>query len=108
VIVIVVSWVPMVLFAIRGWGKPPARLRGAGVKAIGRADTAHPMDSLMDGLREYPPNEVVMLPDRETNWESAARMAERIRDEVGLPVTTIEASSPGDLSQKDAEKRSPR
>src|SRR5680860_513674 len=79
VIVIVVSWVPMVLFAIRGWGKPPARLRGAGVKAIGRADIAHPMDSLMDGLREYPPNEVVMLPDRETNWESAARMAERIR-----------------------------
>jgi hypothetical protein len=49
-----------------------------------------------------------MLPDRETNWESAARMAERIRDEVGLPVTTIEASSPGDLSQKDAENRSPR
>ncbi|MGE4121641.1 MAG: hypothetical protein AB7F97_09135 [Solirubrobacterales bacterium] len=170
-IVIVVSWVPMVLFAIRGWGKPPARLRmeippegprhrvlvianqgledealcdevcrrtartateamivapvvasshlaeladdvdremevaqrrveaalarlrGAGVIADGRADIAHPMDSLMDGLREYPPNEVVMLPDRETSWESAARMAERVRAEVGLPVTTIDASA---------------
>jgi hypothetical protein len=170
-IVIVVSWIPMVLFAIRGWGKPPprlqmeippegprhrvlvianqgledealcdevcrrtartateamivapvvahsplaelsddvdrelevaeqrveralARLRGAGVKADGRADIAHPMDSLMDGLREYPPNEVVMLPDREMNWDPATRMAERVRDEVGLPVTAIGPSS---------------
>lgn len=169
-LVIVVSFIPMVLFAIRGWGRPPThlemevpregprhrvlvianqgledealcdeicrrtdrtateamivapvvahsrlaelsddvdremevaerrlrtaleRLRDAGVKVEGRADIAHPMDSLMDGLREYPPNEVVMLPDRETDWGSAAEMGERVREEIGLPVTMVEAA----------------
>ena len=170
-IVIVVSWAPMVLFAIQGWGRPPTRLslevapkgprhrvlvvanqgledkafcdeicrrtartetetmiiapvvahsplgelsddvdrerelaeqrlqtaleklRRAGVAAEGRVDLAHPNESLLDGLREYPPNEVVILPDRETNWAAAAEMAGRVRDEVGLPVTTIAASA---------------
>lgn len=170
-IVIVVSWVPMFLFAIREWGRPPARLRvqtppegprhrvlvianqgledtalcdevcqrtartqteamivapvvahsrlaelsddvdrevqvaerrlegalrrlrDAGVKAEGRTDIAHPTDSLMDGLREYPPNEVVMLPDRETSWEPAAELAARVREEAGLPVTTVGSSA---------------
>jgi len=176
-IVIVVSWVPMVLFAIRGWGRPPAplevevppkgprhrvlvianrgleddalcdevcrrrahtateamivapvvassrlaelsddvdsemevaegrlqgalrRLRDAGVKADGRADISPPLDSLMDGLREYPPNEVVMLPDREIDWEAATEMADRVRREVGLPVTAVAPSArPSDSS----------
>lgn len=66
------------------------RLREAGVKAEGRADIAHPMESLMDGLREYPPNEVVMLPDRETDWGSATEMGKRVREEIGLPVTAVE------------------
>jgi hypothetical protein len=95
-IVIVVSWVPMVIFAIRGWGKPPAPLRvevppeGPRHRVLGIAKT----DSLMDGLREYPPNEVVMMPDRETSWDAAAEMASRVREEVGLPVTTIDAWVP--------------
>jgi hypothetical protein len=46
----------------------------------------------MDGLLAYPPNEVVMLPDREMNWDPATRMAERVRDEVGLPVTAVGSS----------------
>lgn len=169
-IVIVVSWVPMVIFAIRGWGRPPARLRmevppegprhrvlvvanqgledealcdevcrraartvteamivapvvassplhelsddvdrerevaerrlhgalrrlrAAGVDAQGRADIARPMDSLMDGLREYPPNEVVMLPGGEPGWEDAGGLAERVRAETGLPVTAVNGS----------------
>jgi hypothetical protein len=170
-VVIVVSWVPMVLFAIRGWGRPPARLRidvppegprhrvlvianrgledealcdevcrrtartateamivapvvassplrelsddvdremevaqrrlsnalerlhAEGVQADGRVDTAHPMDSLMDGLREYPPNEVVMLPGGEAGWDAAGDLAERVRAETGLPVTAVNDTS---------------
>ena len=170
-IVIVVSWIPMVLFAIRGWGRPPAhlemavvpdegprhrvlvianqgledealcdeicrrtdrtateamivapvvahsrlaeladdvdreievaeqrleaalgKLRDAGVNVAGRADIAHPMESLMDGLREYPPNEVLLLPDRETDWGSTVEMGERVRKEIGLPVTMLESA----------------
>ena len=48
-------------------------LSAAGVQASGRADIAEPMDSLLDGLREFPPNEVVMLSGGEARWESAAR-----------------------------------
>ncbi|HEX6228926.1 MAG TPA: hypothetical protein VFZ41_05625 [Solirubrobacterales bacterium] len=166
-IVIVAAWIPMVLFAIQGRGKPPGRLevtvpeegplhrvlvianqgledpalcaevcrrsdrtsteamilapvvassplaelsddvdremgvarrrldaalqslRGEGVKANGRADIANPMESLLDGLREFPPNEILMLPDREARWDSATDLAERVRAEVGLPVTAI-------------------
>ena len=168
--VIVVSWIPMFLFAIRGWGRPPTRLRmeippegprhrvlvianqgledealcdevcrrtartateamivapvvassplhelsddvdreieiargrlsGAldrlraeGVDADGRVDVAHPLDSLMDGLREYPPNEVVMFPTGEPGWEGAGELAERVRAETGLPVTAVDST----------------
>lgn len=69
------------------------RLRSEGVVADGRADIAQPMESLADGLREFPPNEILMLPDLEANWESAEDLAERIRAEVGLPVTAIGPSA---------------
>lgn len=65
------------------------RLRREGVTANGRADIADPMESLLDGLREFPPNEILMLPDREADWHAAADLAERVRAEVGLPVTAI-------------------
>jgi hypothetical protein len=68
-------------------------LRAAGVRASGRADIAEPMDSLLDGLREFPPNEVVMLSGGETQWESAGALAQRVRDEVGLPVTEVSRSA---------------
>lgn len=68
-------------------------LDDAGVQASGRADTSEPMDSLLDGLREFPPNEVVMLPGRETRWEPAAALAQRVRTEVGLPVTEVSPSA---------------
>jgi hypothetical protein len=169
-VVIVVSWIPMFLFAIRGWGRPPARLpmeippegprhrvlvianqgledealcdevcrrtartateamivapvvassplnklsddvdremevarrrlsgaldrlRAEGVEADGRVDITHPLDSLMDGLREYPANEIVMLPGGESGWEGASDLAERVRAETGLPVTAVNGS----------------
>jgi hypothetical protein len=69
-------------------------LRAAGVRANGHADVATPMDSLLDGLREFPPNEVLIAPGGEANWSSAEDLAERVRAEVGLPVTEISAAIP--------------
>jgi hypothetical protein len=65
----------------------------AGVPAEGRADIAEPMESLLDGLREFPPNEVLMLPGREAGWDAAGALAERVRAEAGLPVTEVRLSS---------------
>ncbi len=67
------------------------RLRSEGVKATGRADIAQPMEAVEDGLREFPSNEILMLPNREADWGAAADLAKRIRAEVGLPVTTLDA-----------------
>ncbi len=68
-------------------------LRDAGVDAIGRAEVAGPMDALLDGVREFAPNEVVMLSQGERGWESAGTLAERVRTEVGLPVTEVSPSA---------------
>ena len=68
-------------------------LSAAGVQASGRADVAEPMDALLDGLREFPSNEVVMLPGGEARWDSAGALAERVRAEVGLPVTEVSRSA---------------
>ena len=64
-----------------------------GVSATGRVDIAEPMESLLDGLREFPPNEVLMLPGREAGWDAAGVLAERVRAEAGLPVTEVGVSS---------------
>lgn len=64
-------------------------LHEAGVRARGRTDIAAPVESLLDGLREFPANEVVMLPGREGDWEAACALAERVRSEAGLPVTEV-------------------
>lgn len=64
-------------------------LRGEGVSASGRTDIASPMESLSDGLREFPPNEIVMLPGREADWDAAGDLAERVRADTGLPVTAV-------------------
>ncbi len=69
-----------------------ATLRDAGVRARGRAEISEPINALRDGLRAFPPNEVVMLPGRETKWEPAAGLAERVRAEAGLPVTEVSPS----------------
>lgn len=64
-------------------------LHGEGVRASGRTNIASPMESLADGLREFPPNEIVMLPGREADWDAAGDLAERVRTETGLPVTAV-------------------
>lgn len=64
-------------------------LEAEGVSARGHADIGNPMDALRDGLAEFPPNEVIMLPGGETGWEGADDLAERVRAEAGLPVTEV-------------------
>jgi hypothetical protein len=66
------------------------RLADEGVSARGRADLADPMESVLDGLHEFPPNEVIVLPDGEAGWEKADDLLERVRAEAGLPVTGVE------------------
>lgn len=64
-------------------------LEGQGVKASGHVSVTEPLQATIDGLREFPANEVVLLPGRETGWNGADALVERIRAEVGLPVTLV-------------------
>jgi hypothetical protein len=47
------------------------------------------MQALLDGLREFPANEVVLIPGAEVGWHEAELLGERIRREVGVPVTEL-------------------
>jgi hypothetical protein len=60
-----------------------AALRRAGVKAEGRADIASPTTALVDGLREFAPTEVLVLPSREKGWANADTLARQIRTQAG-------------------------
>ena len=64
-------------------------LEREGISAGGHAAMGEPMSSLLDGLRQFDANEVVMLDGGETGWKDASRFAERVRSEVGLRVTEI-------------------
>ena len=61
-------------------------------------DIGQPMTCLIDGLREFPATEVLMLRDGEAGWDDAEQFAEHVRAEIGVPVTeleTMEASVAG-------------
>jgi hypothetical protein len=68
-------------------------LHAAGVHADGRVDVAVPMESLLDGLREFAANEIVILPGGDAqarhggDWAAASALAERVHSEAGLAVT---------------------
>jgi hypothetical protein len=64
-----------------------------GIKANGHAAFGQPMTSLLDGLREFPASEVVMLNGGENDWEDASVFAERVRAELGLRVTEVNPSN---------------
>jgi hypothetical protein len=64
-------------------------LRRAGVQASGHVDIGQPMQCLIDGLREFPATEVVMIEGGEHGWKDAERFAERVRTEIALPVREI-------------------
>jgi hypothetical protein len=64
-----------------------------GVRAKGHTVVGQPMTSLLDGLREFPASEVVMLNGGEAGWEHASKIAERIRSRFGVTVTEVDPSS---------------
>ena len=66
-------------------------LRRAGVHATGHVDIGDPMRCLIDGLREFPATEVLMIEGGEHGWKRADRFAERVRTEMSLPVQEIAA-----------------
>ncbi|HSJ16623.1 MAG TPA: hypothetical protein VK920_00845 [Solirubrobacterales bacterium] len=43
------------------------------------------MQALLDGLREFQANEIVIVPGAESGWPEAEQLADRIRREVGVP-----------------------
>jgi hypothetical protein len=66
------------------------RLHERGISATGHIDDeGDPWQALLDGLREFPTNEVVMIPGAESGWPEAEQLGERIRREVGVPVTEL-------------------
>lgn len=68
-------------------------LRSAGIPATGHVDIGQPINCLIDGLREFPASEVLMLRDGETGWDDAEQFAERVRAEIGVPVTELETGA---------------
>ncbi len=64
-----------------------------GVKASGHVSVSEPRQAAIDGLREFPANELILLPGRESGWEGADALVDRLRDEVGLPVTVVESDN---------------
>jgi hypothetical protein len=67
-------------------------LLSKGVKAQGHTVVGQPMTSLLDGLREFPASEVVMLNGGEVGWIDASTFAERVRSRFGIRVTEVNPS----------------
>jgi hypothetical protein len=66
------------------------RLSATGVTASGQVDEeAEPMRCLLDGLREFPADEVLLVPGDEQDWSDAESLADRIRAETGVRVTEL-------------------
>lgn len=68
------------------------RLRRSGIKVTGHVDIGGPMQSLLDGLREFSATEVVMVRGHEPGWREAERFADHVKAELGLPVFEIEGA----------------
>lgn len=66
------------------------RLSARGISASGRVDDgAAPMNSLLDGLREFPADEVLIVPGEELDWDEAEGLAGRIRAQTDVQVTEL-------------------
>ncbi len=64
-----------------------------GLAAEGNVDEeGTPGRCLLDGLRAFPAHEVLLLVGGEPGWGDARTLAERVRSEVGIPVTEIAGS----------------
>lgn len=61
-----------------------------GINASGHVDEeAPPLDCLLDGLREFPADEVLMVPGDELDWSDSESLADRIRAETEVRVTEL-------------------
>jgi hypothetical protein len=61
-----------------------------GIPCRGHVDEeGDPIQALLDGLREFPANEVILVPGAEVGWPGAERLGERIRREVGVRVSEL-------------------
>ena len=61
-----------------------------GISASGHVDEeAPPLDCLLDGLREFPADEVLMVPGDELDWSDSESLADRIRAETEVRVTEL-------------------
>lgn len=67
-----------------------ARLRRAGTRTSGQIDIGAPMQSLLDGMREFSPSEVLMLRGHERGWPEAECFAEHVTTDLGIPVLELE------------------
>jgi len=66
------------------------RLSAKGINASGHVDDeAPPLDCLLDGLREFPADEVLMVPGDELDWSDSESLADRIRAETEVRVTEL-------------------
>jgi hypothetical protein len=70
-----------------------ATLRSRGIDAHGHPEVGDPMHSLLDGLRQFHANEVVLLGGGEPGWDDARTFAARVRDEVGVRVTEVDPAA---------------
>ena len=61
------------------------------MNAGGRADIASPATALIDGLREFPATEILVLPSGEKGWTKASTLAEEIRTQLGLSVNELDS-----------------
>jgi hypothetical protein len=60
------------------------------ITASGHVDEeASPTDCLLDGLREFPADEVLLTPGDELDWHDAESLADRVRAESGVRVTEL-------------------
>jgi len=66
------------------------RLSAKGINVSGHVDDeAPPLDCLLDGLREFPADEVLMVPGDELDWSDSESLADRIRAETEVRVTEL-------------------
>jgi hypothetical protein len=67
-------------------------MKTTGISATGHTHLAQPRACLLDGLREFPATDVVMLRGCESGWADAELFAQRVKTEVGLSVTDVSAA----------------
>lgn len=78
-------------------GRAQARLDAA-LRALADADIAaeghiddeaSPMDSLLDGLREFAADDALLVPSSDLDWSEAEKLGEQVRERTGVGVVEI-------------------